>query len=70
MLFSGKKAAKEYDREHLVPVLRCSICTAETSAGFRDVRTGKLKEVMLIRSPQDLERFKKEYGIEKIEKIY
>lgn len=44
-----KKAEKNfYDREHLKPVIRASICTGEQVAGFKDLRTGKIEEVMLI----------------------
>ena len=40
-------------------------------AGFKDIHTGKIEEVMLIRSEADLDNFKKMYGInEKIEKEY
>ena len=45
------------------PVIRASICTGEEVAGFRDIRTGKIEEIMLIRSPEDLERFKEIYEI-------
>ena len=33
----GRKTVekKEYDRENLHPVLRCSICTGEQVAGFK-----------------------------------
>ena len=43
----------------------------EAVAGFKDIRTGKIEEIMLIRSPEDLEKFKKIYEItEKIAKEY
>ncbi len=43
----------------------------EQVAGFKDIHTGKIEEVMLIRSEADLDNFKKMYGInEKIEKEY
>ena len=45
------------------PVIRASICTGEKVTGFRDIRTGKITEVMLIRTPADLERFRQLYGI-------
>ena len=66
-----KTEKKFYDREHLKPVIRASICTGEQVAGFKDLRTGKIEEVMLIKSPEDLEKFKRMYGItEEIEKEY
>ena len=60
-----------YDREHMKPVIRASICTGEEVAGFKDIRTGKIEEIMLIRSPEELERFKEIYEItEEISKEY
>lgn len=35
----------------------------EQVAGFKDVHTGKFTEVMLIRGANDLNEFKKTYGI-------
>ena len=62
---------KIYDREYMKPVIRASICTGEQVAGFKDIQTGKLEEIMLIKSPKDLDDFKKMYGItEEIEKEY
>ena len=53
------------------PVIRASICTGEEVAGFKDIRTGKIEEIMLIRSPEDLEKFKETYEIiEEITKEY
>ena len=57
-LFKKKIVKKTYDREYMKPVIRASICTGEEVAGFKDIRTGKIEEIMLIRSPEDLERFK------------
>ena len=43
----------------------------EQVAGFKDIHTGKIEEVMLIKSPADLEHFKAMYGIdEEIAKEY
>ena len=54
---------KEYDRENLRPLLRCSICTGEQVAGFKNRHTGKFEEVMLIRNQKDLDLFMEMYGI-------
>ena len=54
-LFKKKIVKKTYDREHMKPVIRASICTGEEVAGFKDIRTGKIEEIMLIRSPEELE---------------
>ena len=71
-LFFRKKVRKEYyDAENKEPVIRCSICTGEQVACFRDRHTGDLQEILLIRNPKDLEEFRERYGIEgKIEKSY
>lgn len=53
----------EFDRENLRPVIRSSICTGERVAGFKDLRTGRFSEVMLVRSQADLEEFRFLYGI-------
>lgn len=63
-LFKKKKAPQSYDKENKRPVIKASICNGEQIAGFKDIHTGKIEEVMLIKSPADLERFKAMYGIE------
>ena len=72
-LFSKKKTEYpkipqgDYD-----PVLRCSICTGEQVLCARDRNTGKLLEIMLIKSPADLEGFCAANGLsaDHIEKVY
>ena len=60
-----------YDAEKRTPAIRCSICTGEQVAGFRDKESGRFEEVMLIRSEEDLQAFRARYGIEgEIPKIY
>lgn len=63
MFFRKKQEVHSYDKGSQQPVIRASICTGEKVAGFRDVRTGKITEVMLIRTPADLERFRQLYSI-------
>ena len=74
MFFKHKKHSlekKTYDKETKKPVLKCSICTGEQVAGFQDKKTGKFEDIMLVRSPQDLESFKETYDIsEEMDKIY
>ena len=55
--------ANTYDKEEVKPAIRCSICTGEQVAGFQDLKTGKFLEIQLLRRAEDLEQFKKEYGI-------
>lgn len=68
----GRKTVekKEYDRENLRTVLRCSICTGEQVAGFKNRHTGKFEEVMLIRNQKDLDLFMEMYGIDTVAKEY
>ena len=71
-LFSKKKErAPEFPPEKFEPVLRCSICTGEQVACMRERESGKLREIMLIRDADDLETFRKNYGVTgEIRKIY
>ena len=71
MWFTRKTKKKTYDPTQKKPVIRASICTGEKTAGFKDLHNGKFEEVMLIRTPKDLEEFKDSYGIEgDIDTIY
>ena len=70
---SGKKNLSEtvpYDPERQIPVLKCSICTGERIAGFKDIETGHITEVMVIRSDDDLRYFRKHYGIDTLKEEY
>ena len=70
-LFKKNRTQVGFDPGHQTPVIRCSICTGEQVAGFRDNVTGRFTEVMLIRTAGDLEEFRRKYGITgEIEKIY
>lgn len=55
--------APAFDRERLEPAIRCSICTGEQVAGFRDRQTGRFQEVALISTAADLQAFRDKYGI-------
>lgn len=67
-LFKKRSKPKRYDPETQQPVLRKSICTGETTAGFRDLKTGRFTEIMLIRTPRDLAEFMEQYGVEETPK--
>ena len=71
-LFSRKKERiPEFPPEKFEPVIRCSICTGEQVACMRERESGKLREIMLIRDADDLETFRKNYGVTgEIRKIY
>ena len=65
-----KPAVPAFDPETEEPALRCSICTGEQVAGFRSKTTGHFREVMLIRTDDDLAEFKRGCGVENIKKIF
>lgn len=70
-LFKKKSVLMSYDKKNKKPVIKSSICNGEQVAGFKDIHTGKIEEVMLIRSQADLDKFKAMYGIdEEITKEY
>ena len=62
-MFSFQKSTLPYDPARQRPVLRVSICTGEQVAGLEDRKTGAFEDIMLIRSPKDLQRFCKRYGV-------
>ena len=72
-----KKIAPEpafpaFSLEAYEPVIRSSICTGERVACMRDRESGRLREVMLIRTGADLEAFCKAYGLtpEQVRTVY
>ncbi len=58
-----KPKGPQYDVEKQAPAIKKSICTGEAVAGFVDRATGSFTEVMLIRTPKDLDDFRAEYNI-------
>lgn len=69
-MFGKKRVVKQYDKENKKPVLRCSICTGEQVAGFKDINTGRFEEVMLVRNDKDLNTFKELYDLKDVSKEY
>lgn len=73
-MFKKKKiqsSSKSYNPTTHKPILKCSICTGEQVAGFKELHTGKFEDVMLIRNDKDLQIFMQTYGItEPIPKEY
>ncbi|MBR6353707.1 MAG: aspartate dehydrogenase [Oscillospiraceae bacterium] len=72
-----KKKAPEpefpaFSLEEYEPVVRSSICTGERVACMRDRESGRLREVMLIRTGEDLDAFCKAYGLkpEQVKTVY
>ena len=62
MFFSRKKPVYSYDPATQQPAVRCSICTGEQVAGFLNT-DGHFEAVQLIRTPQELDAFRTQYGI-------
>ena len=71
-MFNKKKkvSAEQFDREKFRPILKCSICTGEQVAGFKNIRTGEFHDVMLIKNGADLDAFKEMYAVNEITKEY
>ena len=69
-MFGKKTVIRQYDKENTKPVLKCSICTGEQVAGFKDIHSGKFEEVMLIKNSRDLDVFKQLYQVKDISKEY
>lgn len=72
-LFRKEKAVlPQYSPDEYEPVIRSSICTGEKVACMRHKSSGRLREIMLIRSNADLEEFCRVYGLkaEDIPTIY
>ena len=55
----------QFDLALFEPVIRASICTGEKVACMREKETGKIHELALIRSEEDLQHFCLDYGVEK-----
>lgn len=64
-----KKQKETYNKEEKKPVIRISICTGEQVAGFKDLKTGKFQDIMLITNKKDEKEFRKRYGIQEAEII-
>ncbi|MCR5653586.1 MAG: aspartate dehydrogenase [Ruminococcus sp.] len=67
---NSKFEQKSFNPETQYAVIRSSICTGEKVAGFKDKKDGHFTEVMLIRSPKDLEEFKKTYMVDSVKTEY
>lgn len=59
-----------YDPYTQSAVIHASICTGEKTAGFKNRADGHFTEVMVIRSNEDLERFKRIYQLEEVKTEY
>lgn len=68
-LFSRKKKVQkiDFDKTGKRPVIRASICTGEQVAGFKDVKTGKFEDLMVIRTEADRKLFMEMYDVKEDE---
>lgn len=65
MLFRKKEQKKsDSGGQDRIPVLRQGIHHGEQIVGFQDPDTGKIEEVMTIRTMADMERFMELYGVD------
>lgn len=69
-MFKKKQKKIEYDTTNKKAVLKCSICTGEQVAGFKDIHTGHFDEIMLIRNAADLDAFMEMYDVAAISREY
>ena len=71
-MFGIKKSnpIQQFDKENYRAVLRCSICTGEQVAGFKNIHTGEFHDIVLIKNADDLETFREMYGVSEISKEY
>ena len=69
-MFKKKPHKTRYDKTNKKAVLKCSICTGEQVAGFKDIHTGHFDEIMLIRDAADLDAFMEMYDVAAISKEY
>lgn len=67
MFWKKEKKRSNYDKTGKIPVIRASICTGEQVAGFKETRTGKFEELMLIRDEKDMKEFLEMYDVKREE---
>ena len=66
----GRFQTEPFDPEKQYAVIRSSICTGEKVAGFKNKDDGRFYEVMLIRSVEDVRRFKETYDLDTVKTEY
>ena len=69
-MFHKKQLKETYDNETQKPIIRSSICNGEKVVGFKDRETGHFTEIICIKEPADLEKFRMTYGVDSITKEY
>lgn len=66
-MFWKREKQKAYDKTDKIPVIRSSICTGEKVAGFKNAKTGKFEDIMVIRRQKDLQDFIRTYDVKEEE---
>ena len=71
-MFKKKKVLpiEQFDKANYRAVLKCSICTGEQVAGFKNIHTGEFHDLMLIKNAEDLDAFQEMYDVDIISKEY
>lgn len=73
-LFGRKHRDREpefaFDPNTMEAVIRSSICTGEKTFGFRVKATGEFHDLGIVRTEEDLLKFKKQYGVTTVKTIY
>ncbi len=64
LFHSRENPLSQFPAERYEPVVRQSICTGERTACMRERQTGRLHEIMLIRTEQELRQFAKDCGVD------
>ena len=59
-----------WDADIYKAVIRCSICTGEQVAGFKNRTTGEFHEITLITSGKELDAFMQKYNLSSVDKEY
>ena len=67
-MFGKKKDKPVFDKTGKHAVIHASICNGERVAGFKDDKTGKFEEIMMIKNDKDLDEFMKAYEVTVITK--
>ncbi len=71
-MFGKKKSITrvEYDPEKEYPVIRASICNGEKVAGIKEKTSATFREIMTIRTGEDLKIFKEMCGVSDVKTEY
>lgn len=71
-MFGKRKTVNriEYDPETEYPVIRASICNGEKVAGIRSKTSATFREIMTIRTHEDLLEFKHMCGVDEVKTEY